>query len=89
MAFITRDKNSIRHDDKVDSLAQGCKYFIDALAQSAHRAQAQRKHEEWAAMQQAFIDHPHIATDCLALGLSFRGIQTATNRVYDWVPSDR
>ena len=89
MAFITRDKNSIRHDDKVDALAQGCKYFIDALAQSAYRAQAQRKHEEWAAMQQAFIDHPHIATDRLALGLSFRGIQTATNRVYDWVPSDR
>ena len=45
-----------RHDDRVDSLAQGVRYFIDALSQSAHRLQAMRKHEEWTAMVNVFED---------------------------------
>jgi hypothetical protein len=45
-----------------------------------------RKHEEWKAMMDAFENNPHLATDALALGLSFKSLNTtATTKVWDWV----
>jgi len=85
MSRMCRDKGAVRHDDRVDSLSQGVQWFIDALAQSAFRAQANRKHEEWLAMQEAFENNPRLATDALALGLSFKSLKnTATTKVWDW-----
>ena len=89
MSRMCREKGAIKHDDRIDALAQGVQWFIDALAQSAHKAQAMRKHEEWNAMMTAFESTPHQATDALVLGLSFRGIKTASKPVYDWTPSHR
>ena len=85
MSRMCREKGAVKHDDRVDALAQGVQWFIDALAQSAHRAQAARKHEEWVAMEQAFINNPQLATDALVLGRSFKGIKSAQNKVWDWV----
>lgn len=89
MSRMCRDKGAVKHDDRIDSMAQGVQYFTDALAQSAHRAQALRKQEEWTAMMTAFEEHPHLATDALVLGRSFKSIQPAVNPVYDWTPSQR
>ena len=50
MSRMCREKGAVKHDDRVDAMAQGVQWFIDALAQSAHRAQAMRKNEEWKAM---------------------------------------
>jgi len=76
---------AIKHDDRLDALSQGVQWFIDALAQSAHKAQAVRKHEEWKAMMDAFENNPHLATDALALGRSFKGLaSTASTKVWDW-----
>ncbi|UAW01107.1 terminase large subunit [Synechococcus T7-like virus S-TIP28] len=85
MSRMCREKGAVKHDDRVDALSQGVQYFIDSLAQSAHRAQANRKHEEWLAMEQAFENNPHLATDALVLGRSFKGITSAQNKVWDWV----
>ena len=84
MSRMCRDKGAVRHDDRVDALAQGVQWFIDALAQSAHKAQALRKHEEWSAMMFAFENDPKQATDALVLGRSFKTIKVTDNRVYDW-----
>jgi len=85
MSRMCREKGAIRHDDRVDALAQGVQWFIDALAQSAHKKQAERKHEEWAAMMYAFENEPHLATDALVLGHSFKDLSSVpNNRVYDW-----
>ena len=86
MSRMCRDKGAVKHDDRIDAMAQGCQYFIDAVAQSAHQAQARRKNEEWNAMMTAFENHPHLATDALVLGHSFRNIQGgAETKVWDWV----
>lgn len=86
---MSRDKGAVRHDDRVDCLALGVKYFTDAVAQSAEEAIALRQREEWLAMHDAFINHPHLATDALALGRSFKGIKTYQDRIYDWTDANR
>ena len=86
MSRMCREKGAVKHDDRVDALAQGVQYFIDALAQSAHRQQAMRKHEEWSAMMTAFENTPQLATDALVLGLSFKTLaNTNSGKVWDWV----
>ncbi len=85
MSRMCREKGAVKHDDRVDALAQGCQYFIDAVAQSAHQAQARRKNEEWNAMMTAFENHPHLATDALVLGHSFKSLgSTGSTKVWDW-----
>ena len=86
MSRMCREKGAVKHDDRVDAVSQGVQYFIDALAQSAHKAQAMRKNEEWNAMMSAFENNPHLATDALVLGHSFKNLQTqGSNKVWDWV----
>jgi len=85
MSRMCREKGAVKHDDRVDALAQGVQWFIDALAQSAHKAQALRKHEEWQAMMYAFENDPKQATDALVLGRSFKTVKITDNRVWDWV----
>ena len=87
LSRMCRDKGAVRHDDRADGLALGVKYFIDAVAQSAQEQIRLREKEEWDAMHQAFIDHPHLATDALVLGRSFKGLKTLPKQVYDWTPS--
>jgi len=85
MSRMCREKGAVKHDDRVDALAQGVQWFIDSLAQSAHKAQALRKHEEWLAMVEAFENNPHLATDALALGTGFTHLKALpSNRVWDW-----
>jgi len=84
MSRMCREKGAVKHDDRVDALAQGVQWFIDALAQSAHKAQALRKNEEWKAMMDAFENDPKQATDALVLGRSFKTVKIAKNRVWNW-----
>jgi len=83
---MCREKGAVKHDDRIDATSQAVQWFIDSLAQNAFRAQADRKHEEWVAMEQAFLDNPHLATDALVLGHSFKALTNkATTKVWDWV----
>ena len=63
------------------------KWFTDALALSADQAQAIRQQQEWDAMTKAFLETPHLATDALALGLSFKDLKPSDKPVYDWTSS--
>ena len=91
MSRMCREKGAVKHDDRIDCLAMGVQYFIDALAQSAHRAQAMRKHEEWSAMQDAFLNNPQMAIDALVLGRSFKTLPTGSSSLspVDWIDSER
>ena len=85
MSRMCNEKGAVKHDDRVDCLSQGVQFFIDALAQSAHKAQAGRKHEEWNAMMTALEEHPQLAVDVLARGGSFTSLKTLpTSKVWDW-----
>ena len=85
MSRMCREKGAVKHDDRIDALSQGVQWFIDALAQSAHRAIAQRKYDEWNAMITAFEEEPHMAADALATGRSFKSVRASSGKVYDWV----
>lgn len=85
LSRMCKEKGAVKHDDRVDSISQGVQWFTDALALSAAKQQAQRRNEEWAAMQQMIQDDPKRAVDGLALGLPFMELQKrSVTRIYDW-----
>ena len=70
MSRMCREKGAVRHDDRLDALAQGVKYFTDAMSISAQEVIKQRKREDWNDMLEAFLDDPQSATNHLALGFN-------------------
>jgi len=89
MSRMCREKGAVRHDDRLDALAQGVKYFTDALAISAQEVVKERKREEWNDMLQAFMDDPQSETNHLVLGMSLDQKRLARgggkNSVPNWV----
>ena len=89
MSRMCREKGAVRHDDRLDALAQGVKYFTDALAISAQEVVKERKREEWNDMLQAFLDDPQAETNHLVLGMSLDQKRLARgggkNSVPNWV----
>lgn len=85
---ICREKGALKHDDRLDGLALGCKYFLDAVALSAQQEIVERRREEWKAMVQAFIDDPQQATNLLVLGASPDQLrQGAKPLIQTWISS--
>jgi hypothetical protein len=70
MSRMCREKGAVRHDDRLDSLAQGVKYFTDALAISAYEAVKLRKQEDWNDLQEAWLDDPQSAANHMAFGFN-------------------
>ena len=70
MSRMCREKGAVKHDDRIDCLAQGVKYFTDALSISAHEAIKARKSEEWQAMLDEFLDNPQASANHLVLGMN-------------------
>jgi hypothetical protein len=85
---MCREKGAVKHDDRVDALALGVKYFQDVLAISSKEALIQEKRQEWDRMITTFIEQPVLATDMLVAGKSFSNdteIPVDTT-VYSWIP---
>jgi len=89
MSRMCREKGAVRHDDRIDALAQGVKYFTDILSISAQQAIVDRRREEWNDMLEGFIEDPQAATDHLAFGMNKQQRQQSRgmngNRVHNWV----
>ena len=89
MSRMCRQKGAVKHDDRLDCLAQGVKYFTDALHISAQEAIKDRKKEEWNHMLAEFLDDPQSSANHLVLGLNLeqrqqaRGLKTG-NTVPNW-----
>ena len=47
LARITRDKNSLYHDDRIDALAGSVRYWVDALAQDSLKLVNQQRKKAW------------------------------------------
>jgi hypothetical protein len=84
---MCREKYAIKHDDRLDSLAQGVKYFTDAMGISAMEVVKQRKMEEWSDMLQGFIDDPQCETNHIVLGMSLDQKRQARGNSKSSVPT--
>ena len=70
MSRMCREKGAVKHDDRLDTLAQGVKYFTDALSISAHDAIKLRKREEWNSILEDFLAYPHKSANHLVMGMN-------------------
>jgi len=68
MSRMCREKGAVRHDDRLDCIAQGVQYFTDAMGISAYEAVKHRRQEDWIDQIESFLDDPISATNHLALG---------------------
>ena len=79
MSRMCREKGAVKHDDRLDCLAQGVKYFTDAFAISAYEQMKQDRREDWHDMNQAWLDDPQQAANHMAFGMTLKQRQQARN----------
>ena len=77
MSRMCREKGAVKHDDRLDALAQGVKYFTDALSISAYEQVKLRKQEDFQDLLDNWLDDPKAAATHLALGMSLDQRQQA------------
>ena len=86
---MCREKGAVKHDDRIDALAQGVKWFSDALSISADAAIKDRKTQEFIDHLNAWMDDPQSEANHLVLGMDLNQRQqargTAKNRVPTWI----
>jgi len=70
MSRMCREKGAVKHDDRLDCLAQGVKYYTDALSISANQAVVDRKRIEWDSMLEDFVDNPQSSANHLVFGMN-------------------
>ena len=70
MSRMCREKGAVKHDDRLDALAQGVKYFTDALSISAYEAIKMRKQDEWNDILESFLDDPTASANHMMLGMN-------------------
>ena len=90
MSRMCREKGAVKHDDRLDCLAQGVKYYTDAMAISAYEQVKIRNQEDWNDLQEAWLDDPQQAANHMVFGMSLdqrrqaRGLKTQKS-VPNWV----
>ena len=90
MSRMCREKGAVKHDDRLDCLSQGVKYFTDCLALSAQEEMVSRKRREWNDMIAEMIDDPQAAANHLAMGYTLEQremsrAKTKRSSVHTWV----
>ena len=68
MSRMCREKGAVKHDDRVDCLAQGVKYFTDAMAISANEQMTLQKREDWNDMME-WLDDPQAAANHMVFNM--------------------
>ena len=66
---MCREKGAVRHDDRIDSLAQGVQWFTDALAISAEGQIKDRRQQEWLDHLEAWMDDPQAEANHMVMGM--------------------
>jgi hypothetical protein len=69
MSRMCREKGAVKHDDRLDSLAQGVKYFTDAMGISAYETVKLRKQEDFQDIIESWLDDPQSACNHMVLGM--------------------
>jgi len=70
MSRMCREKGAVKHDDRLDCLAQGVKYYTDALAISAYEQVKLREREDFQDMLDTWADDPMAAANHMVLGMN-------------------
>ena len=70
MSRMCREKGAVKHDDRLDCLAQGVKYFTDAMSINAIDAIKMRRRDEWNSLLQDFLTSPTRSANHLVLGMN-------------------
>jgi hypothetical protein len=79
MSRMCREKGAVKHDDRLDSLAQGVKYFVDALSISAFETVKLKRMEDWQDVLDTWLDDPQQAANHMVLGMDLEQRQMARN----------
>ena len=87
MSRMCREKGAVKHDDRLDALAQGVKYFTDAFGISAQEEINSRKRDEWNQMLAEFLDDPQASANHLVLGMNLDQRQAASGNPQTTVPT--
>ena len=66
---MCREKGAVRHDDRIDALAQGVKWYTDALALSATEQIKDRRQQEWLDHLEAWMDDPQAEANHMVMGM--------------------
>lgn len=83
---MCREKGAVKHDDRVDALALGVKYFQDVLAISAQQQAIDHSRQQWANMVDGFLNAPTLATDLLVAGSTFdEPITQEEGAIFTWI----
>jgi hypothetical protein len=72
MSRMCREKYAVKHDDRLDCLAMGVKYFTDALSISAQEQINLRKREEWDDILEGFLEDPQSSANHITLGMDVK-----------------
>jgi len=70
MSRMCREKGAVKHDDRLDCLAQGVKYYTDAMAISAYEKMKEVRREDWNDLEEEWRDDPQQAVNHMAFGMS-------------------
>ena len=90
MSRMCREKGAVKHDDRLDALAQGVKYYTDALSISAQEAINSRKRDEWNSILEDFLENPHSSANHIVFGMNkdqrdeARGLENGKS-VHTWI----
>ena len=87
MSRMCREKGAIRHDDRIDALAQGVQYYTDALGISALEAIKNRKRDEWNSMIEEMIDDPQASANHMVFGMNLDQRQQAKGNSKNSIPT--
>lgn len=68
MSRMCREKGAVKHDDRLDCLAQGVKYFTDAMSISAYETVKLRRQEDFQDLLESWLDDPAQAANHMVLG---------------------
>ena len=77
MSRMCREKGAVKHDDRLDCLALGVKYFTDSLSISANQQIMMRNQQEWLDMNEAWMDDPMQAATHMVMGMNLNQRQQA------------
>ena len=81
MSRMCREKGAVKHDDRLDCLAQGVKYFTDAMGISALESIKTRRREEWQDILDTWTDDPQSAANHMVLGMDVDQRRKARGKV--------
>ena len=80
MSRMCREKGAVKHDDRLDCLSQGVKYFTDALSISANEQIKLRRQEEFKDLLESFLDDPQSSANHLVMGMNLEQRKVARGK---------